>query len=320
MLRSIAADLAAVPGCRVVTTLDIRCPALGLAGVDVRPARSPGEESELFAQLASQSDVTLVIAPELGDALTTRCRQAREARAPRLLNPETSTVALCSDKLQLYEALVRAGLPTIPTAPLDGSPVEARFAGPCVVKPQFGAGSQDIFVLCDAADVEAHWQSSSGTGPPPGGMIVQPYVPGTPVSIAILGRGPEQPPDVLPIARQHLSSEGRLRYLGGSVPWQGAAAAAVRRLAAAVWQWRNGWDGYVGLDVLLPDAAPEQPLLVEINPRLTTSYLGYRTLACENLAARMLAGSDELPPPRWRDVVVTFTPEDVSATVRAQVC
>jgi predicted ATP-grasp superfamily ATP-dependent carboligase len=49
--------------------------------------------------------------------------------------------------------------------------------------------------------------------------------------------------------------------------------------------------GYVGIDVVLgADESGEGDCVVEVNPRLTTSYIGLRTAAAEgvNLAAAML--------------------------------
>ncbi|MCH7688058.1 MAG: ATP-grasp domain-containing protein [Planctomycetes bacterium] len=50
----------------------------------------------------------------------------------------------------------------------------------------------------------------------------------------------------------------------------------------------EGLNGYVGFDLILQKTNKDQPVIVEINPRLTTSYLGYRELMDENLAERML--------------------------------
>jgi predicted ATP-grasp superfamily ATP-dependent carboligase len=64
--------------------------------------------------------------------------------------------------------------------------------------------------------------------------------------------------------------------------------------------------GYVGVDLIFPDATPHQPVVVEINPRLTTSYLGYRALAENNLAEWMLIPRRFERPIQWRQGVVEF--------------
>ncbi|HEY4263239.1 MAG TPA: hypothetical protein VGM98_23965, partial [Schlesneria sp.] len=60
--------------------------------------------------------------------------------------------------------------------------------------------------------------------------------------------------------------------------------------------------------LLLPDASSTSPVIVEVNPRLTTSYIGYRKLCRNNIAERMLptSVSRSLPPLEWNLGSVTF--------------
>jgi predicted ATP-grasp superfamily ATP-dependent carboligase len=51
-----------------------------------------------------------------------------------------------------------------------------------------------------------------------------------------------------------------------------------------------GLAGYVGIDLLLPDGG--DPLIVEINPRLTTSYVGYRRIYSTPIPQRWLSTTD----------------------------
>ena len=64
-----------------------------------------------------------------------------------------------------------------------------------------------------------------------------------------------------------------------------------------------GLRGYVGVDVVLGD----NDQVIEINPRLTTSYVGLRALAETNLAEAMLrvVGGEEVSL-RWRPGMVCF--------------
>jgi len=75
-------------------------------------------------------------------------------------------------------------------------------------------------------------------------------------------------------------------YQGGSTPLDHPlarqAAAAAERACEAV----PGLRGYIGVDVMLSDAGP---VVIEINPRLTTAYLGVRRVMRENVAELALA-------------------------------
>jgi predicted ATP-grasp superfamily ATP-dependent carboligase len=59
----------------------------------------------------------------------------------------------------------------------------------------------------------------------------------------------------------------------------------------------------VGVDLVLGDAADgSRDFAIEINPRLTTSYVGLRALCETNLAEMMVKMSDgeSLPEIRWK--------------------
>ena len=73
--------------------------------------------------------------------------------------------------------------------------------------------------------------------------------------------------------------------------------------------------GYVGFDLVLGDAPNGQDdVVIEINPRLTTSYVGLRALARENLAAAMLdAACGRAPRLSFADRQLEF---DSDGTIR----
>ena len=72
----------------------------------------------------------------------------------------------------------------------------------------------------------------------------------------------------------------------------------------------EGLRGYVGVDVVLGTAADGSgDVVIEINPRLTTSYIGLRALARFNLAEALLAVVEGTEPPalEWGTAPVRFT-------------
>jgi len=66
--------------------------------------------------------------------------------------------------------------------------------------------------------------------------------------------------------------------------------------------------GYVGVDLVLGAAEDgSRDFAIEINPRLTTSYLGLRQLAKSNLAEAMLSvAAGTTPDLKWRQEPVEF--------------
>jgi len=69
--------------------------------------------------------------------------------------------------------------------------------------------------------------------------------------------------------------------------------------------------GYLGVDVVLGTACDgRSDVVVEVNPRLTTSYVGLRAAAAVNLAAAMLdAAQGRVPRLSFRPVAVEFDPD-----------
>jgi hypothetical protein len=138
--------------------------------------------------------------------------------------------------------------------------------------------------------------------------IVQPYLAGEPLSVAAIADGGSHSVEVFPVGRQHLSDDGRFHYEGGTIPAPVPNLAAAERLVRDVCRSIPCLAGYIGFDLILtPDA--RRLVLVEANPRLTTSYLGYRALAKENLAARMLHPNRPAGPISWSKESTDFTPD-----------
>jgi hypothetical protein len=72
------------------------------------------------------------------------------------------------------------------------------------------------------------------------------------------------------------------------------AIEVARRAAEALAAAAGGLRGYLGIDLVLADGGPR---VIEINPRLTTSYLGLRRVAGANLAGFILDAALGRPLP-----------------------
>jgi predicted ATP-grasp superfamily ATP-dependent carboligase len=303
MLAALLEDLGRIPGVETVTVLDERCPATP-PGPPPRRIR-PRHEEAAFRDLAQSADGALVIAPECDDILQTRCRWLEEVGC-RLLGPSSAAVALAGDKHALAHHLRQAGLPTPACQPWTPRLTLPDDAYPVVWKPRHGAGSQATFLVNSAAGLEVCEPRARSEGWQ-GEALVQPFVPGLAASVAFLtGWGH---PIALPPATQHLSADGRFHYAGGAVPLPPHLAIRAMCLGQRAVATLAGLRGYVGVDLILGDAADgSRDWVIEINPRLTTSYIGLRVLACTNLAEAMLQAATGRPvaPLAWRSGTVRF--------------
>jgi predicted ATP-grasp superfamily ATP-dependent carboligase len=264
MLTAMLHDLALVPGVEPLT-LD-----------------QPDDEPAAFRRLAATADYTLVIAPEFDGLLAERCRWVLEASG-RLLGPSPAGVELTADKLALARLLQWQNVFTPPCYPIDAI---WHVSLPVVLKPRDGAGSQATCLVRTRPEFGACLERMQAERPRTE-FVLQPFVPGVAASVAFL-LGPGQEIALAPAA-QHLSNEGRFRYEGGTVPLPPELAGRAVRLGLRAVRAVPDLRGYVGVDLVLGASADGSgDFVIEINPRLTTSYLGLRALARDNLAAALL--------------------------------
>lgn len=259
-----------------------------------------------FHALAARADWTLVIAPESGGRLEYLSREVLRAGG-RLLGPSPDAISLTADKLALARHWEHHGVRTPPTTEWRPDsdrvgPAQDRNPAPTVpvvVKPRDGAGSQDT-IRWDRLET---YPTETGGRP----RIVQPFIPGFAASVAFL-IGPSRVVPLVPSA-QHLSADGRFQYQGGRLPIAPELAERALRIATAAVTCVPGLLGYVGVDVILGDDGHDWA--IEINPRLTTSYVGLRALARFNLTEAILAVVRGEPPPEmtWADGPIEFTPD-----------
>ncbi|MEW4489758.1 ATP-grasp domain-containing protein [Thalassoglobus sp. JC818] len=300
MLAGVVSDLLAVVADAQRTKIEVTClwnanvvPPKVLSDERVRLKRVDSE-SELaahFKAFCEEADITLVIAPEINQRLLELCETAG-ALSDRVWNCNPSAIELCSDKYTLNVELERWGIRCVPEI---SESERHSFSGMCVFKPRFGAGSDGIEV-CSASDLQVREIDRSQ-------FVVQPFLKGRPVSVAALFGSDGQVLMALPVAEQHLSKDGTLSYLGGRIPADGISAVHFERLLHQIAERISGLRGYVGIDCLLLENDPE-PVVVEINPRLTTSYVGYRALLTNNLMRVLL--EDELERPEFTADSVEF--------------
>ncbi len=310
MCSAIVADLATLPDVSVVTTRDRRLtvPAQWAdQKVAYESVESVAEENAAFDRLVNDCEFTLVIAPETNGVLANRVQrvgqQGREA-----LNCHPEAIRLCGDKLKLAQHFTSVNIPTIRTCPADlgGEPWEL-LNDRCVLKPRDGAGSWLTFGI--PYRDSAAWQAAANEVACNGmadQMIVQPWISGRALSVGCLCHASGQI-EILPIACQRLSGN-RFEYRGGEIPANISQKARdqIEALVTQACESIPGLRGYIGIDLLLPDVELTEALIVEINPRLTTSYVGYRQACHSNLASRIIDQEDWSTRLTWKPAKIVF--------------
>lgn len=309
MLLALLTDLARVPDVEVVSTWDSRLPIEHIDGVEFTRIDSADHELDRFDQHATDADATIVIAPESGGVLADRVARLEDLGV-NVVGCDSLACRLFGDKLRTFEFLSNADIATVPTSGLQP---EIPFEFPIVVKPKDGAGCIETWRFDSASEFD-EWRA--GMADRFGEFVTQPWITGPSVSVAVIVSPSrtqrEATPLVLPIAGQVITGTRQLSYSGGRVPIRlgKQTQSDIEQLARDVCSaMKPRIRGYIGIDMILSDGGP---LIVDVNPRLTTSYLGYRQLTESNLAAWILGRGAEQSP-IWKDGEVVFKPDFVGS-------
>ena len=320
MWRAVLEDALQLPDLSVCTTCDARFQPLRHPRLQTVLIETREQEADHFERLARQADQVLLIAPELDHLLLRRCQQLERWGCDGLMS-DIAAVELTSDKLLFFQRCQQVGIPTPPTWELpEPWPERWEWGFPALIKPRFGAGSTATFAVESAEDWARLRQAEPRKLLAP--SLVQPLLAGKPASLICLVDPLEGNRQWLPAGWQEFE---RLRYRGGSIPVEQALQSRLRELCERALEWMPGLRGYIGFDCWVetategtvkaergatPEAATSAEFprvqLLEINPRVTTSYLGYRQLARFSLVEWML-GRRPLPAAVWREASVRFT-------------
>ncbi len=275
MLAALVKDLAALPGIEVWATRDSRLPppALPIHFLRFEPGADPWA---LWRCLTASVDAFWPVAPEQDGILENLSLLAEKAGC-RLIGCRPGAIRLTASKRATVERLARHGVAAVPTWPARAVP---EAANGWVVKPDQGAGCEDAMLFERRAELEA-WLARGGRGKD---LVVQPYLAGPAGSLSVLyAAGAAR---LLACNLQNIALDaGRFHYVGGVVGGFEAERESCQVLAEAVGKAIEGLWGYVGIDFL---ATADGPLVLEINPRLTTSYVGLHRALGVNPAGLVL--------------------------------
>jgi len=280
MLQALVAELKSLPQVDLLVVLDERCRSLILP-VELEIAWMDSRQSVLsqLLVLIARCDAVWPVAPETAGILAYIAGMARSRRKTLLLSaPEA--VALCGDKWATYQHLSAAGLPLAATRLL--SDFQPEFGGPWVLKPRDGVGCQGGRILTGQKASPAFAMNVEH----PEQMLVQPYYAGQAVSLSCLFK--QGKAWLLCCNQQHIevvddSFQLRACLVNVANPLRGFYQKLIAQVALTMPEL---W-GYIGIDLI--ETADYGPLLLEINPRLTTSYAGIQAATGINVAEQALA-------------------------------
>ena len=245
----------------IITAYDARLPPPQYANQAI-PINHNDDVWQVWSHCMANADAVWLIAPET-DGVLSRLTELANKHHKALLGCSLEAVNLAASKHATYQALRAAGICTVPTYLLAGWPQNS--ANSWVAKPDDGAGCEDSCYF-ESAQKLLNWMQQGREAT----HVIQPYQQGIPASISMLCKQGQV--WLLSCNRQKITLEsGRFTYTGSVLNGTDEHSTAFEAIARSVAKAIPGLSGYVGVDVIVDG---DQIYVLEINPRLTTSYAG----------------------------------------------
>ena len=260
-----------------------------------------------WIDIAKACELAIVIAPELDNQLTRIVEQLRLSGA-KVLASSGPFLKATSDKLTTAKLLSQSNITHPPTQTLTEFRATDRCIAqrgtsqgeiPLTLKRRDGAGCEDMMIFANRDRLELWLSMHASLYLAEDDWLVQEWLFGRPASMAIIAGQAWQ---VIGAAEQTMQYDtdnqdgwSSVSYLGGRGPLRDVTDEILVQLAKAVQHALPAEAaGWIGIDFLVPNDPTQlrDYVVVEINPRLTTSYLGYRKWYGPQLAGALLKTPD----------------------------
>ena len=272
MLETLACDADKNADLNITVMVDATLPATEVPNfsehITVEKIASGESHSSLLA-MASEADLIILIAPETHSILLQTIIAVEQAGfGDRLVNCPVPFIRAASDKQTTCAMLAAAGIPTPAgyTLPAGGS-LPTGFRLPAVLKSRTSAGCDGLMMIWDRSDFVTPETDSR----------LECHVSGIPSSVCCLCRADSIIPllpfeQVFTHAQQPVYIGGRLAHEDYHARMRSLAVRSIEALNKATQAKARGW---VGVDMILGNCDDgHDDRVLEINPRLTTSFVG----------------------------------------------
>jgi predicted ATP-grasp superfamily ATP-dependent carboligase len=293
MLRTLISDFKAA-GHSVTTLLDSRIARVKPPiDADCVVSVFSSQEAQVNLEKISESaDAAYVIAPETDGVLQSLVEIVEQTGAVSL-NCPARVIEKVSDKVGFYEFMRKFGLPLPETKMFsvadDLKEIKKAIRGslnfPLIFKPSNGVSCCGLSVVRNeeqvAGAVDKIKRESSNKH-----FLVQELIKGAAASVSLVSTGNDAVP--ISLNRQDVmieTPEACSGYSGGSVPFANPLRAEAFKVAEKIVKSFPDFRGYLGVDFVL---TKDEAVAIEVNPRLTTSYVGLRRVVNFNPAQAII--------------------------------
>lgn len=298
MLSALLDNLSAQKQYQLTVLLDERFAHFVHADCEVIAIRPEHDALKQFAIAVSHFDAVWPIAPELSGILQQLC-QTVEIFGKILLTSPSSAVDITGDKYKTYQLLKLCQISTVPTRIFNSQVLghEGYVSGDWMVKPVDGVGCTDSYLISGLDDYERMLERQ-------GNYIIQPHLIGHKTSLSCLFK--QGKAWVVCVNLQKFNLVDKQYHLSQIIvnhhPVMSIYQGIADNIAIAL---PDLW-GYAGIDLI---ETSEQIWVLEINPRLTTSFSGIHSALGINIGEavlQLLDGEPMLKPRRNLPITINL--------------
>lgn len=262
MRDALLRDLQLLPNISLITTHDARLASPLLGSV---PISEQDVAMTVWQSLLQNCDAVFIVAPETGGKLADLVRLVNHRQVLHL-GCSVSAIEVASSKYQTYQQLTNVGVDVVPTYQFNEfkQHIAEDSGKKWVVKPDDGAGCDGAVCFENGTAASVYLASRAQT------HVIQPLIDGVAASISMLCKDGQAWLLSCNLQKVELINN-KFHYhgsvVGGSAAYQEEFAFVAQQIATAM----PDLAGYVGIDVI---TNRQTVTVLEINPRLTTSYVG----------------------------------------------
>lgn len=290
MLRSIIADFKAMDF-EVITLLDYRISFLARY-LDVNFLKFVEPQDNYikeFRETLNDCEFIFIIAPEFSNILYDLTKIAKD-KNKKILSVDLEGIQLGSSKIKTYKYFKNFNVNTPKTYQIpEGNYLDLdfiiqkfnEFNSPVIIKPEDGVGAESIYFFQEKSQINKFFKEAEYNIDPNRNYIIQEYIEGEDLSASLIGtpknaKQTSLSPLILSINFQdikikNLKSESE--YFGGYTPVENYEQIKKKLSKILEKLDLSMFNSYFGIDFI---RGTDSITFIEINPRLTTSYIGIR--------------------------------------------
>ena len=254
-------------------------------------AKEINQSMDIFLEVkkaVNDCEYVFIIAPEFSDILFNLTKIMKDQNKI-ILSMNLEAIKLASSKFETYNYFKKQEVSTPLTYHLPSHlfnkdyfiNLVSKLKFPIIIKPEDGVGAESIFYFENKSQISSFFSSNYNDFETDRDYIIQEYIPGEDLSVSIIGNTQGQ--NILSFNAQFVEigiNDSNSSYLGGYTPI--SDDENIRKKIKIQLHKLNlsGFRGYYGIDFIRKE--DNSFSFIEINPRLTTSYIGIRNVTKKN--------------------------------------